>query len=210
MTWIVVLQIVTAATLGAVVGLERELSSQPAGLRTHMLVALGAAVFTLAGTEITRGDPTRIAAQVVTGIGFLGGGAIVRYGATTRGLTTAASLWVTAAIGLAVGLEAWLAATLTTGIALLVLYVIRLIEREYLPSHRRIEATLTLERGTHLDSVERAATAALPDGRVLRVTYSDSGQALVLVTRLKRGESIATLGERLRALPGVAGVDLAP
>ena len=210
MTWIVVLQIVTAAALGAVVGLERELSSQPAGLRTHMLVALGSAVFTLAGAEITRGDPTRVAAQVVTGIGFLGGGAIVRYGATTRGLTTAASLWVTASIGLAVGLEAWLAAATTTGIALLVLYAIRLIEREYLPNHRRIEATLTLERGVHLDSVERAATAALPDGRVLRVTYTDSGQALVLVTRLKRGESVATLGERLRALPGVAGVDLAP
>jgi putative Mg2+ transporter-C (MgtC) family protein len=93
--------------------------------------------------------------QIVTGIGFLGGGAIVRYGATTRGLTTAASLWVTAAVGLAVGLEAWLAATLTTGIALLVLYAIRRLER-------------------------------------------------------KRGESLATLGERLRALPGVAGVDLAP
>ena len=210
MTWIVVLQIVTAATLGAVVGLERELSSQPAGLRTHMLVALGAAVFTLAGAEITRGDPTRVAAQVVTGIGFLGGGAIVRYGATTRGLTTAASLWVTAAIGLAVGLEAWLAAVLTTGIALLVLYAIRRVERDYLPSHRRLEATLTLEPGAHLDSIERAATAALPDGKVLRVAFSDSGQALVLVTRLKRGESVATLGERLRALPGVAGVDLAP
>ncbi len=137
-------------------------------------------LFTLAGAEVAGGDPTRVAAQVVTGIGFLGGGAIVRYGATTRGLTTAASLWVTAAIGLAVGLEAWLAAALTTGIALLVLYAIRLIEREYLPSHRRMEATLTLERGIHLDSVERAATAALPDGRVLRVTYSDSGQALVL------------------------------
>jgi len=210
LTWIVVLQILAAAALGAAVGVERELSSQPAGLRTHMLVALGAALFTLAGADITRGDPTRVAAQVVTGIGFLGGGAIVRYGATTRGLTTAASLWVTAAIGLAVGLEAWLAATLTTGIALLVLYAIRRIEQDYLPSRRRMEATLTLERGAQLDHVERAASEALPDSRVVRVSYTDSGQALVMVARLKRGESLGGLGERLRELPGVAGVDLAP
>jgi putative Mg2+ transporter-C (MgtC) family protein len=209
-TWIIVLQIVVAAALGAVVGMERELSAQPAGLRTHMLVALGAALFTLAGAEVARGDPTRVAAQVVTGIGFLGGGAIVRYGATTRGLTTAASLWVTAAIGLAVGLEAWLAATLTTAIALLVLYAIRLVEREYIPSHRRMEATLTLEGGAHLDHVERAAIEALPDGKVLRVSYTDGGQALIMRARLKHGESLAMLGERLRALPGVAGVDLAP
>src|SRR5687767_8983052 len=121
--WIVLLQIVVAAGLGAAVGLERELGAQPAGLRTHMLVSVGAALFTLAGADIVGGDPTRIAAQVVTGIGFLGGGAILREGASIRGLTTAASLWVTAAIGLAVGLHWWYAATATTVLALAVLWL---------------------------------------------------------------------------------------
>src|SRR5882724_4472799 len=108
------LQIVVAAALGAVIGLEREMSAQPAGLRTHMLVSLGSALFTLVGANALHTDPTRIAAQVVTGVGFLGGGAILREGVTVRGLTTAASLWMTAAIGLSVGLRQWTAAVLTT------------------------------------------------------------------------------------------------
>jgi putative Mg2+ transporter-C (MgtC) family protein len=81
MDWVeILIQIVVAASLGAAVGFEREMSAQPAGLRTHMLVSLGAALFTIAGAQFTDGDPTRVAAQVVTGIGFLGGGAILREG----------------------------------------------------------------------------------------------------------------------------------
>ena len=108
-------RLVTAAILGAVVGLERETSDQPAGLRTHLTVALGAAVFgvvsTLGFSEFTDGDGsgavrvdvTRVASQVVVGVGFLGAGVIFRSGSTIRNLTTAASLWVTAAVGLAAG-----------------------------------------------------------------------------------------------------------
>ncbi|MDQ4025769.1 MAG: MgtC/SapB family protein, partial [Actinomycetota bacterium] len=106
-----VLRIVLAAALGGFIGFERELSDQPAGFRTHMLVSVGAALFTVAGaygvedlfaeqTGRVRYDPTRIAAQIVTGIGFLGAGAIIQQGFSVRGLTTAASLWVTAAVGL--------------------------------------------------------------------------------------------------------------
>src|SRR5690348_7809892 len=107
MNWVVLLQVAVAALLGAAIGFEREIGSQPAGLRTHMLVSLGAGLFTLAGAEVMHTDPTRVAAQVVTGVGFLGGGAIFKEGLSVRGLTTAASLWVTAAAGLAVGLRAW-------------------------------------------------------------------------------------------------------
>src|SRR5688572_13417309 len=96
----VVLRIAIAAVLGGLVGLEREVSEQPAGFRTHILVSLGAALFTLVGAYTFGGegsDPTRVAAQVVTGIGFIGAGVIFQQGASIRGLTTAASLWVTAA-----------------------------------------------------------------------------------------------------------------
>ena len=102
------LRLALAAGLGGAIGLERELREREAGLRTHTLVSLGAALFTIAGAYGFRDfhnsfDPTRIAAQIVTGIGFLGAGAIIRQGLSVRGLTTAATLWVVAAIGLATG-----------------------------------------------------------------------------------------------------------
>jgi putative Mg2+ transporter-C (MgtC) family protein len=208
MEWVVLAQIVVAAGLGAAVGLERELGAQAAGLRTHMLVSLGAAVFTLAGTEFAGTDPTRVAAQVVTGIGFLGGGAILREGATVRGLTTAASLWVTAAIGLAVGLRAWFAAATATGLALAVLWLVKVVERELLPRRRTLEITLTLQAGAALDTVEQEARAIVPRSRVLRVSYAASGQALVLTAQPQYGAPLTKLGETLRLLPGVHGVDI--
>ena len=94
-----------AAVLGGAIGAERELNDQPAGLRTHMLLTTGACLFTLVSAYgFGRGtDPSRIAAQIVTGIGFLGGGAIVRDGLTVKGVTTAASIWATASVGVAIG-----------------------------------------------------------------------------------------------------------
>src|SRR3954452_673812 len=110
--WEALLRLVIAAALGGAVGFERELRDREAGIRTHLLVSLGSALFTIisaygfhefltAGGVIVRADPSRIAAQIVTGIGFLGAGAIIRDGMSVRGLTTAATLWVVAAIGMA-------------------------------------------------------------------------------------------------------------
>jgi putative Mg2+ transporter-C (MgtC) family protein len=98
-------RLLLAAVLGGAIGAERELNDQPAGLRTHMLLTIGACLFTLISAYGFDGgtDPSRIAAQVVTGIGFLGGGAIVRYGLTVKGVTTAASIWATASVGVAIG-----------------------------------------------------------------------------------------------------------
>lgn len=127
---IMVLRVLLAVGLGAALGLEREIDNQPAGFRTHILVCLGAALFGLisihafAPFEATRNstdvqiDITRVASQVVVGVGFLGGGAILKYGASIRGLTTAASMWVAAAIGLAVGLGYYWAAVAVTIAAL--------------------------------------------------------------------------------------------
>jgi putative Mg2+ transporter-C (MgtC) family protein len=114
----------TVALCGAI-GLEREARAQVAGLRTHILVGLGAALFTLVSAYAfdaddpgSNVDPTRIAAQIVTGIGFLGAGTIIRQGLTVRGLTTAASLWIVAAIGMAAGAGYYLGAAATTAVVL--------------------------------------------------------------------------------------------
>ena len=132
-----VIRLVVAALLGSAIGLERELNGQSAGLRTQMTIALGAALFAIASaysfTEFVRPraetnyqvDVTRIASNIVVGVGFLGGGAILKHGATVSGLTTAASIWVTAAVGLSVGLGGFMAATVTTVLLLLVLVALR-------------------------------------------------------------------------------------
>jgi len=206
--WVVFLQIGAAAVLGAAIGVERELNAQPAGLRTHMLVSLGAALFTLAGVHVDGSDPTRIAAQVVTGIGFLGGGAILREGASVRGLTTAASLWVTAAVGLAVGLERWTAALFTTVLGIVTLALVKYFEREVLPRRRMLEIILTLEPRAPLDKVEEEVKAILPRSRVLKVSYGAEGQSLILAAQPQNGTPIASIGERLRVLPGVHGVEI--
>lgn len=116
-----VVNLVVAALLSAVIGLERELRQQDAGLRTHMLVGLGAALFASVGIALGS-DPTRIAAQVVSGIGFLGAGAIFRSGETIRGLTTAAGLWLVAAIGVAAGSGLLQMAVIATFVGLAILY----------------------------------------------------------------------------------------
>jgi putative Mg2+ transporter-C (MgtC) family protein len=129
---------VLAAAFGGAIGIERELREREAGLRTHLLVSVGSALFTIAsaygfrdfivaGGNVVRLDPTRIAAQIVTGIGFLGAGAIIRQGLSVRGLTTAATLWVVAAIGLTTGAGYYSAAAITTALVLVSLWPLRIL-----------------------------------------------------------------------------------
>ena len=115
-------RLVAATILGGVVGYERERQGKPAGVRTHGMVGLGAALFTVVSLGgFAAGDPARVAAQIVTGIGFLGAGAILHDRAEVRGLTTAASLWVTAAIGMAVGTGMLLMSFVTAGLVFILL-----------------------------------------------------------------------------------------
>jgi putative Mg2+ transporter-C (MgtC) family protein len=103
-----VLQLAVAALLGSIIGLERERRQHEAGLRTHMMVALGSCLFTtLSIHAFGEGDPGRVASQILPGMGFLGAGSIIKYGRDIQGLTTAASMWFTAAMGMAVGTGAW-------------------------------------------------------------------------------------------------------
>jgi putative Mg2+ transporter-C (MgtC) family protein len=152
--WELGLRLLGAAAFGGMIGFEREYNDQPAGFRTHILVTLGAALFTIAGAygaaafvgaEVVRFDPTRVAAQVVTGIGFLGAGAILRQGINIRGLTTAASIWVSASIGVAVALGYWTAAGLTTAIALGSLLLLRPVERVVMRSLRKSVFKLVID-----------------------------------------------------------------
>ena len=141
--WNLLGRILLAGVLGGILGIERDIHGRQAGLRTHLLVAVGAALFSILSTHISTyhvvvadgftkvTDPGRIAAQIVTGIGFLGAGVILREGFTVVGLTTAACLWVSAAIGMASGAGQYLMATGTTALSLFSLVLLRWLERFY-------------------------------------------------------------------------------
>jgi putative Mg2+ transporter-C (MgtC) family protein len=133
------LRLLLAAFLGAAVGLEREIHDHPAGMRTHLLVALGSGGFTvlsIVAFPAPGADPGRVAAQIVTGIGFLGAGAILKEGLSIHGLTTAASLWVVAAVGMAAGAGAWVTAVTITVIAIVSLWPLRLIAERFVGKNR--------------------------------------------------------------------------
>lgn len=141
----IVIRVLSALLLGFAIGLEREMTNKYAGLRTNILVCLGACIFTIisiygfpevsvTGDELGTRDTARVAAQVVTGIGFIGAGTVFRHGATVFGLTTAATLWVSAAIGMACGSGMYTLAILSTIFSIIVLVSVRLFERKILVS----------------------------------------------------------------------------
>ena len=209
-----VLRLAVAAVLGGAIGVERELREREAGLRTHLLVSVGAALFTLvsayAFTDFRYGldsgitlDPTRVAAQIVTGIGFLGAGAIIRQGLAIRGLTTAAGVWVVAAIGMAAGAGYYLAAFVTTVVVLVGLGPLRWVERVLSRRVRREGGILEVElrAGEPLTPVLRT----LEDGhaRVTRIELDDDGER----RQLRLSLDVADEARRRAALERVAALD---
>jgi putative Mg2+ transporter-C (MgtC) family protein len=154
--WDAFLRLAVAAGLGAAIGIEREVREREAGIRTHLLVSLGSCLFTIvsaygfheflsSGASVVRADPTRIAAQIVTGIGFLGAGAIIREGISVRGLTTAASLWMVAAIGMAAGAGYYWPAVAGTVLTLFALWPLRTIAWYAMERFRPPERRLVVE-----------------------------------------------------------------
>ena len=142
----VLLRIFISTVLGAVIGVEREIHKRAAGFRTHILVCVGSTLFMLTSISVALTyshagdvDPSRIAAGVVTGIGFLGAGAIIRYGESIKGLTTAASVWVVAAIGLSVGAGMFIPAAATTCIVAAVLALSSLEEKLEAKRNKRVK-----------------------------------------------------------------------
>ena len=213
------LRLALAAALGGLIGVERELREREAGLRTHLLVALGSALFTIvsaygfhafltSGQSVVRADPTRIAAQIVTGIGFLGAGAIIRQGLSVRGLTTAATLWVVAAIGLAAGAGYYSAAVITTALVLFSLYPLRIAAYRILHRFRAAEGRLLVELpigtspGAVIEEIERAGA------RIETIELSQEGdrRRLELDVELSREGRSAALVARIADLDDVAEV----
>jgi putative Mg2+ transporter-C (MgtC) family protein len=218
-----VARLLLSGVLGGAVGLEREISDQPAGFRTHILVALGACLFALVSAYSFdaflgadqpvqfRFDPTRIAAQIVTGIGFLGAGAIIRYGMSVRGLTTAASLWVVAAIGTAVGLGSYLLGGATTAITLVALFALKPLRSRLVRGLRKDHEEFTLEATPDLE-VERLV-GHLADQQIqvehLRID-EEAGEgirSIVLFLRLPPEIAPEEAVAMLTRTPGVRNVD---
>ncbi|HEY7701040.1 MAG TPA: MgtC/SapB family protein [Candidatus Limnocylindrales bacterium] len=195
------LRLLVAAVLGALVGLEREIHDHPAGMRTHLLVSLGSAGFTvlsIAAFPAPGADPGRIAAQIVSGIGFLGAGAILKEGATIRGLTTAASLWAVAAVGMAAGAGAWVVAVTVTGLAIVSLWPLRLV------------AERVIGRDPHV--VRMRLLVEDPDAlaRVVTTVVSTGGMVAHLATAVRgAGRLTADLEIRVRDVETGAAVTAA-
>jgi putative Mg2+ transporter-C (MgtC) family protein len=207
----VVLRLAVAAALGAAIGLERELRDREAGMRTHLLVALGSCLFTLvsaygfhdflvAGGNVVRADPSRIAAQIVTGIGFLGAGAIIREGLSVRGLTTAGSLWVCAAIGMAAGTGYYWAAVFTTVLTVFALWPLRMVTYRLVERFRVEENRLVVElqEGQSIEPL----LAVLPDVRQLEI--ADERDRRVVTLELEAVDD--ALVAKVTDLPFVDGV----
>ncbi len=147
------IRLVVGTALGGVIGYERDVHGRPAGFRTHLIVALASTLFTLVSThfvyfqsygrdDLVGVDPSRIAASVVTGIGFLGGGAILRTGLNVQGLTTAAALWLVAAIGMAAGAGMYVVSVVATFVGVVALSVLRRFEHKDDQLRRRVSLVL--------------------------------------------------------------------
>lgn len=216
-------RLLLSALMGGAIGLEREISDQPAGFRTHILVALGACLFALVsaysfaafvGAEESpqfRYDPTRVAAQIVTGIGFLGAGAIIRYGMSVRGLTTAASLWVVAAIGTAVGLGGYLIAGVTAAITLGALFGLKPIRARLVRGLKKEHEELVVEATSELEVEQLVATLAREQVKVnnLRVeeVAEEGFRSIVMFVTLPPDRTPEQAVALLTRMPGVRNVD---
>ena len=217
--WNLILRLLIAAVLGSVIGMEREKKAWAPGLRTHMLVSVGACLFMIVsafgfsdilGTRNVILDPSRIAAQVVSGIGFLGAGSILLRGEVVRGLTTAASLWSVAAIGLAVGGGLYVEAVAATLVIVIILAGIKPLEERFQQRHVSHELVAEAAPGA-LSMGALEAALGYRGRRVIRYVARPSdteGRENVSITfnRLSPAE-VAEIEIMLRRIPGVVTVE---
>ena len=205
-------RLLLAAVLGGAIGAERELNDQAAGLRTHMLLTIGACLFTLISAygfgQGIGTDPSRLAAQIVTGIGFLGGGAIVRHGLTVKGLTTAASIWATASVGVAVGAGSYV---LGIGGAVLVVGTLFGLRRVSNVLQRwgvsREEFALVTVPGFDVRRIVELVEGERVDLRGLEHHEDEDGDRVVLLVKLRPRYRPEQLLGALRHVEGVLQVE---
>jgi putative Mg2+ transporter-C (MgtC) family protein len=203
--WEGILRITVALLLGAIIGLERERRRQPAGFRTHSVLAVGSAFLSIVSIYIPtvygsgiNVDPSRIASQVVSGIGFLGAGAILRMGVSVKGLTTAASLWTTAGIGLGVGAGMYILSIFSTLILLLVLSLMSKVEREFISKKLKTLRIVADDVPNLLEKLEDL----FEEGSVSRIRKGEGYLELYLEVPYEEED----LRHRLKELMKVSGV----
>ncbi len=207
-------RLVVAALLGLAVGFEREIHGHPAGLRTHMLVAMGSGLFTVLsaygfGTASAAEpiDPTRIAAQIVSGIGFLGAGAILKDGIVIRGLTTAASLWATSAVGMAAGAGEYVIAAVATGTILVSLWPINaLAERLHGTALAEVQLRLSMER---LDALGEVSTVLVGHRlEIGQISTQRMGKNSYRADVSVRGRTPSVIASAIESIDKIPGVDI--
>src|ERR1700754_1801991 len=214
------LRLLAAATLGSLVGFERERLLWAAGIRTHMLVCVGSCLIMIVSAfgfadvlskEHVVLDPSRIAAQVVSGIGFLGAGAILARGEIVRGLTTAASIWTVAAIGLAVGGGLYFAAVLSTVIILAILAGVKPLEEAYRDRNQTCRLVIETARGALTPEILKH-TLKIRNGQIkrfqARARDADVDDLTVILARVSSND-IASFIKKIKAISGVAAVNVA-
>jgi putative Mg2+ transporter-C (MgtC) family protein len=218
----IVLRLIVAALLGCMIGLERERRIWAAGMRTHMLVGIGSALFMLVslfgfsdvlGTPGVMLDPSRVAAQVASGIGFLGAGTIIFRRDAIRGLTTAASLWVVAAIGLASGGGLYLAAATTTILALVILALLKPLERKLFTDRRPKNLLVIANRNqTSLVAIENALRSSNADVSYIQWRVDNNGENNSGEYQVEIGfnkmhtPDLPLVMDCLRSVPGVSAI----
>jgi len=203
------LRIGLSLVLGGIIGFERERDSQPAGLRTHMILVVGACLAMMLSINIASSadtDPTRLAAQVVSGIGFLGAGAILRSGFNVKGLTTATTLWTMAIVGLVVGAGYFAIAAITTVVIMIVLSVLDVIEKRFVRIN--VIRNITVEVHDHKGVIrEVRKTIAHVADQVITFSVQKSLKSktlrLEIVARFNRSDKLETLVEQISEIEGV-------
>lgn len=209
----VALRLILACICGGLVGIEREKADKPAGFRTHILVALGATLMTIISiygfsefTSVNK-DPARIAAQIVTGVGFLGAGTIMREGFSVRGLTTAASIWLVAGIGMAVGAGMYFSAIVATAIMFIILEGI--IEKYLLRSHQRITLSISNSENKIIDIRETLKKHGVSIQHISILPSTDPANLRIeLSLHVPRKVSIIDTLQELKWIKGIDWVEL--
>jgi putative Mg2+ transporter-C (MgtC) family protein len=205
-----------AAVMGGLIGLERELHGQAAGLRTHMVVSIGAALMMIISIDIAtgggrHGDPGRVAAQVVSGVGFLGAGAIMRFGTTVKGLTTAACLWTAAGVGLACGAQYLREAGLATAFVLLSTFIFERIEHAFIHGANLMTfRILAKDEAGLLGRAEAVLTSHGVQIKNVGVNKEIAGNTVRLTVLGKAPKTIDVdaLVREISALPGLSRIDV--
>ncbi|NLN70654.1 MAG: MgtC/SapB family protein [Chloroflexi bacterium] len=211
------LRLLVGAVLGGVIGFERELHDQPAGLRTHMILVIGATLAMVLsvnlghiyGLEGAYFDPARLAAQVISGIGFLGAGAILRYGYTVRGLTTATSLWTMAIVGLTVGAGYYLVGVLATLLMLFTLSLVNVIANRFVrievSHHILIEADYRKDLVKTIKKTIKKTSNNLVSFKMQK-NVTNTRLRVQVVMRMSSDESLDELIDQLFDLDGVRNI----